>query len=100
MDPADYGAWLLKGVVEMELNMKTEAEISFENGVNGVENLETTVDYWDGQLMLLKMGLISYSNYLVENGRVSEAKTIMEKGNEFLSDDNEFKMAYDDVMRA
>ena len=100
MDPSDYGAWLLKGVVEAELNMKTEAEMSFEQGVNGVENLESTVEYWDGKLMLLKMGIISYSNYLVSNGRVGEAKTMMEKGNEFLGDDNEFKIAYDDIMRA
>ena len=100
MDPGDYGAWLLKGVTEAKLNMTADAKISFETGIKGIENIENTDDYWEGKLMLLKMGIISYSGYLEEKGQVNEAKELMALGYNFLKDDNEYKMAYDDIMRS
>ena len=100
MDPGDWGSWLLKGVTEASLNMKSESKISFSNGMKGIENLENIDDYWEGQVMLLKMGIISYSEYLKENGKINEAKQLMALGYEFLKDDNEYKIVYDDIMRA
>ena len=100
MDPNDWGAWLLKGVAEARLNMTSDAKISFETAVNGLEKTESIDDYWEGQVLLLKEGLIYYSNYLVENGKVTEAKELMALGYNFLQEDNEYKIAYDEVMRA
>jgi tetratricopeptide (TPR) repeat protein len=100
MDPNDWGAWLLKGVSEAQLNMTSDAKISLETAVKGLENTESIDNYWEGQRLLLKEGLIYYSNYLVENGKVSEAKELMALGYTFLQEDNEYKIAYDEVMRA
>lgn len=100
MDPSDWGSWLLKGVSESELNMKAEAKLSIEAAIKGIESTESIEDYWQGQELLLKMGIISYSEYLRDNGKIDEAKEMMTLGYEFLKDDNEFKMVYDDIMRA
>ena len=100
MDPGDWGAWLLKGVTEANLNMKSESTISFETGLKGIESIESIDDYWEGQEMLLKVGIISYSSYLKDQGKVNEAKDVMGLGYNFLKDDNEYKMAYDDIMRS
>jgi len=102
IDPSDWGSWLLKGVAESQLNMNAEAKISLETGLKGIESIESESvdDYWQGQLMLLKMGIISYSEYLKDNGKVREAKELMALGYEYLQDDNEYKIAYDDIMRA
>jgi len=99
IDPNDWGAWLLKGVSESELNMTADAKISLETGVKGIESVESIDSYLRGQRTLFKMGIISYGEYLKESGKLSEAKEIMGIGNKFLKDDNEFKIAYDAIMR-
>lgn len=100
MDPNDWGSWLLKGVTEAQLNMTADAKISLETAIKGLENTENIDDYWEGQTLLLKEGLIYYSAYLIEKGQVNEAKELMALGYEFLQNDNEYKIAYDEVMRA
>lgn len=100
MDPSDWGAWFLRGVSESQLNMKSEAKISIETAMKGLESTESIDDYWEGQVVLLKEGLINYSKYLVDTGKVNEAKEVMALGYNFLKDDNEYKIAYDDIMRA
>ncbi len=100
MDPNDWGSWLLKGVSESELNMTADAKISIETAMKGIESIESVDDYWQGQLLLLKMGIINYSEYLKNNGKVNEAKDLMTTGYNFLKDDNEYKIAYDEIMRA
>jgi tetratricopeptide (TPR) repeat protein len=100
MDPNDWGAWLLKGVTEAKLNMTAESRISLETGLKGLESIESIDDYWLGQTLLLKMGIISFSEYLKDTGKVNEAKEVMALGYNFLKDDNEFKIAYDEIMRA
>ena len=99
MDPNDWGAWLLKGTAEAQLNMASDSKNSIETAVNGLERTESIDEYWDGQVLLLKEGLIYYCTYLVENGKVVEAKELMALGYEFLQEDNEYKIAYDEVMR-
>lgn len=99
MDPNDWGSWLMKGVSEAQLNMTADSKISFEKGVKGIENTESIDDYWDGQLLIFKQGIIMYGEYLKENGKVNEAKEVMALGYKFLKDDNEYKIAYDDIMR-
>lgn len=99
MDPNDWGAWLLKGVSEARLNMTADSKNSIETAVKGIESTESIDDYWEGQVLLLKEGIIYYSEYLIENGKTNEAKELMALGYTFLKDDNEFKIAYDDIMR-
>jgi tetratricopeptide (TPR) repeat protein len=99
MDPNDWGAWFLKGVSESKLNMTADSKISIETAMNGLESIESIDDYWEGQTLLLKQGIIYYSEYLKENGKIVEAKELMTLGYNFLKDDNEFKIAYDDIMR-
>jgi tetratricopeptide (TPR) repeat protein len=100
MDPNDWGSWLLKGVTEARLNMGSEAKASLETAITGLENTESIDSYWEGQRIILKQGLIYYSTYLNQNGKVSEAKELMTLGYKFFPEDNEYKITYDEIMRA
>ena len=83
IDPGDWGAWFLRGSSEWQLGMKSEANTSIETAVKGLEMTESIDDYWEGQVILLKAGLINYSNYLVSVGKANEAKEIMALGYKF-----------------
>lgn len=100
IDPIDWGAWLLKGVSEAKLNMVADSKISFETGIKGLESTESVEDYLPGQALILKMGIINYGEYLKSKGKLTDAKEVMTLGYKFLKDDNEYKMAYDSIMRS
>ena len=101
MDPNDWGSWFLKGVTESRLNMRSDSEISFKTAIDGLASVnEEIVDrYLPGQLMLLKKGILYYSEFMKERGKMAEAKEIIAMGYPYFEDDNEYKMAYDGLMR-
>ena len=101
MDPEDWGAWFLKGVNEVQINMKSDSEISLKNAMDGLSSLEKDeVElYFPGKIMLLKKGILYYAEYLRDNGKTGEAKEVIELGYTFFEDDNEYKINYDDYTR-
>lgn len=101
MDPLDWGSWFLKGVTESRLNMRSESEISLQTAIEGLSSvdLETVDSYLPGQMMLLKKGILDYSEFMKEIGKMTEAKEIIAMGYAYFEDDNEYKIAYDDLMR-
>jgi tetratricopeptide (TPR) repeat protein len=101
MDPDDYGAWFLRNVNEMHLNMRSEAEVSIRVAMDGLAalDIEKAESYLPGQLMLLKKGIIAYSEYMKEVGKMSEAKEVIGMGYAFFASDNEYRITYDDIMR-
>jgi len=101
MDPEDLGAWFLRGVNETRLNMRSEAEISLKKALDGLSSIDKdqVESYLPGKLMLLKNGIIVYAEFMKERGKMDEAKEVMNLGYPFYGDDNEFKMAYDGIMR-
>lgn len=101
MDPEDWGSWFLKGVNETRLNMRSEADISLQTAVDGLKSLDQSRfdSYYPSQKMLLKAGIICYTDFMKENGKISEAKEIITMGYAFYENDNEYKIAYDDLVR-
>lgn len=101
MDPEDWGSWFLKGVNESRLNMRSESEISLKTAIEGLSTLdnEKVESYLPGQMMLLKKGIINYSEFMVERGKMTEAKEIIAMGYPYFEDDNEYKIAYDVLIR-
>ena len=101
MDPKDWGSWFFKGVTESRLNMRSDSEISIKTAIDGLSAIDKTVfeSYLPGQVMLLKKGIIYYSEFMKERGKMAEAKEIIAMGYPYFDDDNEYKVAYDDLMR-
>lgn len=101
MDPEDWGSWFLKGVNESRLNMRSESETSLKKAIEGLSALdnEKVESYLPGQMMLLKKGIINYSEFMEERGKMAEAKEIIAMGYPYFEDDNEYKIAYDGLMR-
>jgi hypothetical protein len=62
-------------------------------------DIQEAENYLPGQLMLLKKGIIAYSEYMKELGKMPEAKEVIKKGYVFFANDNEYKIAYDDITR-
>ena len=101
MDPDDWGSWFLKGVTESRLNMRSESGISIKTAIDGLSSVDEEIvnRYLPGQFMLLKKGILSYSEFLKEGGKMAEAKEIIAMGYPYFEDDNEYKIAYDGLMR-
>ena len=101
MDPTDWGSWLLRGVTETRLNMRSEAELSLSKGIEGVRNIDegTFDEYLEGEKMLLKTGIIYYADYMKEIGKVPEALDLVKEGNTYFDGDNEYKIMYDEMIR-
>jgi tetratricopeptide (TPR) repeat protein len=101
MDPEDWGSWFLKGVTEMRLNMRTDSGESIKTAINGLSALdkEQVENYLPGQLMILKKGIIAYSEYMKDLGKMSESKEVINLGYPYFENDNEYKITYDDIMR-
>ena len=101
MDPSDWGAWFLRGVNETRLNMRSEAEISLKNAIDGLTSVDQdqVENYLPGQLLLLKKGIVSYAEFMKERGKMTEAKDILTMGYPFYSEDKEYKITYDDIVR-
>ena len=49
--------------------------------------------------MLLKKGIISYAEFMKERGKMTEAKDVLTMGYPFYTEDNEYKITYDDIVR-
>lgn len=101
MDPEDWGSWFLRGVTESRLNMRSESEISLKTAIDGLASVDTDIvdRYLPGELMLLKKGILNYSEFMKEKGKMDEAKEIIVMGYPYFEEDNEYKIAYDDFMR-
>jgi tetratricopeptide (TPR) repeat protein len=101
MDPEDWGSWFLRGVTESRLNMRSESEISLKNAIDGLSSIDADIvdTYLPGELMLLKKGILSYSEFMKERGKMAEAKEIIAMGYPYFEEDNEYKISYDDLMR-
>ena len=102
MDPQDWGAWFLRGVVEMRLNMRSDAATSIQTAIDGLGGLDqaTFDNYMEGKAEVLKRGIITYVEYMKELGKMTEAKEVIGLGYEYFKEDNEYKMTYDEIMRA
>jgi tetratricopeptide (TPR) repeat protein len=101
MDPEDWGSWFLRGVTEMRLNMRTDSGESIKTAMDGLSSLdkEQVENYLPGQYMLLKKGIIIYSEYMKELGKMSESKEVINLGYLYFENDNEYKITFDDIMR-
>lgn len=97
VDPTDGTAWLMKGYCELKLRMVTEADKSLTEGMKLISEIKQIEDLTEEQQYLLKFGLITYTEYLVEEGQTSKASTTIDYGYKYFEDDKEYKAVFDKV---
>ena len=98
IDPEDGTAWLMRGYCELKLRMVTEAVKSHQTGmpfINRVENVEDDLD--EGQAYLLKFGLMTYADYLIEQGMTDSAHLTIDLGIKLFEGDEEYAAKVDEI---
>jgi hypothetical protein len=97
IDPNDGAAWLMRGYCELKLRMVTEADKSLKAGMPLVNAIASIEDVAEEQADLLKFGLMTYSKYLLDEGRTDSAKITIDCGYKYFEKDKEYKMVFDEV---
>ena len=92
-DPEDPGAWLMLGYCKVQIRNVREAQIDFEKAgeVLHTRDLSTLNSV---ERKLLREGVFTYSDYLVEQSMRDSARTTLELVKPVLEGDNEFDMKY------
>lgn len=94
IEPKSPGAWYIKTATEMKLNLSTEAITSKET-VEDIMNSLNFDELEDKDQYLLMQGIILYGDYLKDAGNSADASTLVETGNKYFQDNEEFKAAYE-----
>jgi hypothetical protein len=92
-DPTDPGAWLMLGICKVEIRNVREAEMDFQKAgeVLHTRDLSTLNSI---ERKLLRDGILTYSDYLVEQSMRDSARVTMELAKPVLEGDREFDMKY------
>ncbi|MEY3399008.1 MAG: hypothetical protein RL220_1602 [Bacteroidota bacterium] len=96
MDPKDAGALIMRGLVELALKSKKEAEASFKEA-QALLSGKQCGHFKKEQKGLLKEGLMAIAIALADGGDKASAKAWLDLGMEMFSDDNEYKVTYDTI---
>jgi hypothetical protein len=97
IDPNDGTAWLMRGYCELKIRMVTEAVKSHNIAMPLINAIASIQDIAEEQADLLKFGLMSYSQYLLDEGRTDSAKVTIDCGYKYFEEDKEYKMVFDKV---
>lgn len=93
-DPECPGSWLMYSFALKKMNDFSGRQLAWDNyetKLGEISRLGTE------QQRLLKYGLIIYSEELYEEGKRSEARTLLKVGAEFYAEDNEYKIVMEDL---
>ena len=92
-DPEDAGAWLMLGYCQAMIRNQTEAKLNFKQAGQVMHTRDmTTMNSTERKLFL--NGVITYHDYLIEQGMRDSARTVLELAHPALEGDSEFLMYY------
>ena len=97
LDPSDGASWLMRGYCEAKMRLGTEAEKSMKVGTPAILNIEKLDDLSEEQQYLLKFGLMTYSDFLIESGMTDSAKHTIDLGNRLFDKDDAYKEKWDEI---
>lgn len=93
-DPDCPGSWLMYAYTLKKVNDYSghdQAMENFNTKLGDIDRLSSE------QQRLLKYGLITYAEFLYEDGKRTEAKDLLAKGADFYAEDNEYKIVMEDL---
>ena len=94
-DPADAGAWMLLGYVNLKQNI-TEGKLNIKKSAELFRSLDfKSLSYIDKRCV--KFGLINYAQFLKTKGLADSARTTLNLGLPYLKDDKEYSVVVDDM---
>lgn len=98
INPEDPATTMMYCAVLYQINRRGEADLLMRELGPKLDDLN--VEKMDeAQQEMLKFGMIQYSRYLKEDGQLDSARVTMNLGHPYFKDDNEFKLAYEEIQR-
>ncbi len=92
-DPEDAGAWMMLGYCKVEMRNVREADMDFKEA-GKVLHTRDMASLNSTERKLLREGVLTYSDYLVEQGKKDSARTTLDLAKPTLEGDAEFMMYY------
>lgn len=96
IDPTDPGASMMYSAMLYRTNRRGEADLLIREIAPSLPNLDAKRMSPD-QMEMLKFGAIHYARYLKEEGMVDSARTTMDIVHPYFPEDNEFKLAHEEI---
>ncbi|WP_139134247.1 hypothetical protein [Crocinitomix algicola] len=98
MDPTDIGSYYLLAACQYQIKDKGGAKISFNKGQEKLDLVESVEDWRDIDFEMMRLGVIEYCNYMVQNRLCDNAKKLLNQVKQWYEDDEIFMNYYDDVV--
>lgn len=98
IDPDDAGSAMMYSSMLYQINRRGEADLLIRDIAPKLPNLDMD-DMSEDQQEMLKFGTIHYSRYLKEEGMLDSARVTMNIVHPYFKDDNEFKLAYEEIQQ-
>lgn len=96
MDPECQSSWLMQGYCQLKMN-------DISGGKESMKRVSFQESYFDElsseQERLARYGLMTYAEYLVQQGMKDSARATIDLGKEYFSDDKEYQIVHEDIYR-